>query len=134
MVLRLSLIAQYAHLGFPSEVRVAIPRRVPRDFMVRPAWMQIRFRPASSDRLGFDSSVAKCFREVVHKEGGRPLPTRAKWAGSTPKLRPGSGSALNPYNPGHAPRQDIYPGLGRVGDRGPRGADNRGRKTRVGNL
>src|SRR5436309_15994626 len=72
MVLRLSLIAQYAHLGFPSEVRVAIPRRVPRDFMVRPAWMQIRFRPASSDRLGFDSSVAKCFREVVHKEGGRP--------------------------------------------------------------
>src|SRR6266705_3488677 len=87
MVLRESFIAQYAHLGFPSEVKVAIPRRVPRDFMVRPAWMQIRFRPASSDRLGFDSSVAKCFREVVHKEGGRPLPTRARWARTTPTLR-----------------------------------------------
>ncbi len=87
MVLRESFIAQYAHLGFPSEVKVAIPRRVPRDFMVRPASMQIRLRPASSDRLGFDSSVAKCFREVVHKEGGMPLPTRAKWAGNPPTPR-----------------------------------------------
>src|SRR5437667_12800387 len=91
MVLRLSLIAQYAHLGFPSEVRVAIPRRVPRDFMVRPAWMQIRFRPASSDRLGFDSSVAKCFREVVHKQGAGPCPP-----GRVGRAPPGLGGGLAP--------------------------------------
>src|SRR5207247_6964069 len=68
---------------YPSEVKVAIPRRVPRDFL-RPAWMQIRFRPASSDRLGFDSSVAKCFREVVHKEGGRPCPLAQGGQGPRP--------------------------------------------------
>src|SRR5258708_12647769 len=87
MVLRKSFIARYEHLGMPAEVKVAIPRDVPRGFL-RPAWMKIRFRPASSDRLGFDSSVAKCFREVVHKEGGRPLPTRARWAGNPPTPRP----------------------------------------------
>src|SRR2546423_3361468 len=64
--------------------------------MVRPAWMQIRLRPASSDRLGFDSSVAKWFREVVPKEGGRPLPTRARWAGSPPTPRPGAARPRTP--------------------------------------
>src|SRR5882672_12781827 len=58
----------------PSEVRVAIPRRVPRKFMA--------YSPSGRAMIRFDSSAAGCSREAVHAFlKRRGLAHSCKWAG-----------------------------------------------------